>query len=65
MWFPTRSDTNPAAQAQKMARDWKFQISRVEEIKIKTDPLRAVNTLMRKGLDHTAVSTIKVSSVTL
>ena len=29
------------------------------------DPLRAVNTLMRKGMGHTAVSTIKVSSVTL
>ena len=27
-------------------------------IKIKTDPLRAVNTLMRKGMGHTAVSTI-------
>ena len=29
------------------------------------DPLRAVNTLMRKVMGHTAVSTIKVSSVTL
>ena len=35
------------------------------EMKIKTDPLRAVNTLMRKGMCQTAVSTIKVSSVTL
>ena len=24
MWFPNRSDTNRAVQAQKMARDWKF-----------------------------------------
>ena len=24
MWFPTRSDTNWAVQAQKMARDWGF-----------------------------------------
>ena len=24
MWFPNRSDTNQAVQAQKMARDWKF-----------------------------------------
>ena len=37
-------------------------ISYVEGIKIK---LRSVNTLMRKGIGHTAVSTIKVSSVTL
>ena len=29
------------------------------------DPLRAANTLMRKGMGHTAVSTIEVSSVTL
>ena len=29
------------------------------------DPLRAVNTFMRKEMDHTAVSTIQVSSVTL
>ena len=29
------------------------------------DPLRAVNTLMRKVMGHTAVSTIEVSSVTL
>ena len=26
MWFPNRSDTNQAVQAQKMARDWKFWI---------------------------------------
>ena len=32
MWFPTRSDTNPAVQAQKMARDWKFWIYKVEEL---------------------------------
>ena len=24
MWFPKRSDTNRAVQAQKMVRDWKF-----------------------------------------
>ena len=33
--------------------------------KLNKAPLRAVNTLMRKGLGHAAVSTIKVSSVTL
>ena len=26
MWFPTRSDTNQAVQAQQIARDWKFWI---------------------------------------
>ena len=26
MWFPNRSDTNQAVQAQKMARGWKFWI---------------------------------------
>ena len=26
MWFPNRSDTNRAAQAQKTARGWKFWI---------------------------------------
>ena len=24
MWFPNRSDTNQAVQAQKMDRGWKF-----------------------------------------
>ena len=32
MWFPNRSDTNWAVQAQKMARDWKFWIQKVEEL---------------------------------
>ena len=32
MWFPNRSDTNRAEQAQKMARDWKFWIKKVEEL---------------------------------
>ena len=32
MWFPNRSDTNRAVQAQKMARDWKFWIWKVEEL---------------------------------
>ena len=32
MWFPTRSDTNQAVQAQKMARGWKFWIYKVEEL---------------------------------
>ena len=32
MWFPTRSDTNRAVQAKKMARDWKFWIYKVEEL---------------------------------
>ena len=31
MWLPNRSDTNQAVQAQKMARDWNFQIYKVEE----------------------------------
>ena len=25
MWFPNKSDTNPAVQAQKKARSWKFR----------------------------------------
>ena len=32
MWFPTRSDTNRAVQAQKMAGDGKFWIQKVEEL---------------------------------
>ena len=32
MWFPNRSDTNRAVQAQKMARDGKFWIWKVEEL---------------------------------
>ena len=32
MWFPNRSDTNRAVQAQKMARDWKFWIQKVENL---------------------------------
>ena len=32
MWFPNRSDTNRAVQAQKMARDWEFWIEKVEEL---------------------------------
>ena len=32
MWFPNRSDTNRVVQAQKMARDWKFWIQKVEEL---------------------------------
>ena len=32
MWFPNRSDTNHAVQAQKMVRDWKFWIKKVEEL---------------------------------
>ena len=32
MWFPNRSDTNQAVEAQKMARDWKFWIKKVEEV---------------------------------
>ena len=30
--FLTRSDTNRAVQAQKMARDWKLWIKKVEEL---------------------------------
>ena len=30
-WFPTWSDTNQAAQRQKMARGLKFRIKKVEE----------------------------------
>ena len=32
MWFPNRTDTNRAVQAQKMARDRKFWISKAEEL---------------------------------
>ena len=32
MWFLTRSDTNRAVQAQKMARSWKFWIKKVDEL---------------------------------
>ena len=32
MWFPNRSDTNQAVQAQKMASDWKFWIKKEEEL---------------------------------
>ena len=32
MWFPNRSDTNQAIQAQKTAGDWKFWIKKVEEL---------------------------------
>ena len=32
LWFPTRSDTNRAVQAQKLARGWKFWIYKVEEL---------------------------------
>ena len=30
--FPTRSDTNPAVQPQKMVRGLRFQIKKVEEL---------------------------------
>ena len=30
MWFPDMSGTNQAVQAQDMARDWKFWISKAE-----------------------------------
>ena len=32
MWFLNRSDINQPVQAQKMARDWKFWIKKVEEL---------------------------------
>ena len=32
MWFPNRSDTNRAVQAQKMARSLKFWIYKVEKL---------------------------------
>ena len=32
MWFPNRSDTNQAVQAQKLARGWKFWIYKVDEL---------------------------------
>ena len=32
MWFPNRSNTNQAVQAQKMTRGWKFWIQKVEEL---------------------------------
>ena len=46
MWFPNRSDTNRAVQAQKMGRDWKFWILKVEELHYP----RSEN----KGADQTA-----------
>ena len=47
MWFQNRSDTNRAVQEQKIARDWKFWISGVEELYYQcsenkgADPLRS------------------------
>ena len=32
IWVPTRSDTNRTVQSQKMVRDWKFWIEKVEEL---------------------------------
>ena len=32
MWFPNRPDSNRPVQSQKMARDWKFWIQKVEEL---------------------------------
>ena len=32
MWFPNKSDTNQAVQAQKVARGLKFWIYKVEEL---------------------------------
>ena len=32
MWFPNRSDTNRAVQAQKIARGWKFWNKKVDEL---------------------------------
>ena len=32
MWFPTRSDTNRAVQAQKMVRSLKIRIQEEEEV---------------------------------
>ena len=32
MWFPNRSDTNRAVQAQKIARGWKVWIKKEEEL---------------------------------
>ena len=32
MWFPNRSDTNPAVQAQKRARSLKFRVKVEEEL---------------------------------
>ena len=32
MWFPNKSDTNQAIQAQNMARGWKCWIQKVEEL---------------------------------
>ena len=32
MWFPNRSRTNRAAQAQKMDRGWKVSIWKVEKL---------------------------------
>ena len=32
MWYLNRSDTNRRVQSQKIARDWKFWIHKVEEL---------------------------------
>ena len=32
MWFPNRSDTKRAVEAQKMAADWKFWSYKVKEL---------------------------------
>ena len=32
MWFPTRSDTSRARQAQKMTRGWKCWVKQEEEL---------------------------------
>ena len=32
MWFLNKSNTKRAVQAQKMSRDWKFWIQKVEEL---------------------------------
>ena len=48
MWFPTRSDINRPVQSQKMARDWKFWIYKVEELYYPCSE--------NKGADHFAVT---------
>ena len=41
-WFPTLSDTNQAVQLQKMARDLKFRIHKVENCTISVAKTKAL-----------------------
>ena len=42
MWFPNRSGTNRAVQAQMMARDWKFWIKKKRNYTIPVGKTKAL-----------------------